>query len=170
MAEVASLVVSSVGIAAEGLKLSRTITDFIERFHDANNEIRLIVSDIQATSEVLEQLKDTLDAENQAGLKWTSTKAWYQGTKTKISDCNNLFKEIKVILDTIENADQLDPDHGERLRTSDRWKWALSKQRKIGVLQGQLNLLKQDFIWRLQVSRYAQDERDRRIKQRLVER
>ena len=169
MAEVASLVVSAVGIAAEGLKLSETITDFLGRFHDASEEIRLVVSDVRATAEVLEQFKDALDAENQAGLKWTSTKSWYEETKTRVNDCYTLFREIKHILDTVENSDQLGEDQQGPLRKSDRWKWAFSNQRKVARLQGRLNLLKQDFVWRLQVSRYSQEERDRRIRKHFVE-
>ena len=96
MAEVAGLVVSAVGIAAEGLKISATITDFIGRFQDASEEIRLVVSDVQATAEVLELLKQSLDAENQAGLKWTSTKSL---AEDEVSLCHSsiLTKDLAFI-------------------------------------------------------------------------
>lgn len=169
MAEVAGLVVSAVGIAAEGLKISATITDFIGRFQDANEEIRLVVSDVQATAEILEQLKQSLDAENQAGLKWTSTKSWYQGTKSKINDCYAVFKEIENILSSHDSSGEQGEDQARPLRRADRWQWAFMNQRKVAGLQSRLNLLKQDFVWRLQVSRFTQEERDRRIRKRFAE-
>ena len=169
MAEIAGLVVSAVGIAAEGLKLSHTITDFIGTFRNASEEIRLVVSDVQATSEVLEQLKESLNAENQADLNWTATKSWYQQTKRRINDCYTIFNEIKALLETIERPDHPGDDQQNPLRKSDRLKWAFSHQRKAVRWQGRLNLLKQDFVWRLQVSRFSQDERDRRLRKRFVE-
>ena len=48
MAEVAVPVV-----AAEGLKLHATISDFIDRLLGANEETKFIISDVQATTETL---------------------------------------------------------------------------------------------------------------------
>ena len=169
MAEVAGLVASAVGIASEGLKLSAAITDFIGRFQDANQEVRLVVSDVQATAEILEQLKRSLDAENEAGLKWTSTKSWYQGTKSKIDDCYAVFKEIETILSTHDSTNEQGEDQARPLRRADRLQWAFMNQRKVAALQSRLNLLKQDFVWRLQVSQFTQEERDRRIRKRFAE-
>lgn len=169
MAEIAGLVISAVGIAAEGLKLSENIADFIGRFQNASEEIRLVVSDVQATAEVLEQLKESLDAENQADLNWTATKSWYQQTKRRIGDCYAIFNEIKTLVEAVERPDHVDDDPQNPLRRSDRLKWAFSHQRKAARWQGRLNMLKQDFVWRLQVSRYSQEERDRRLRKRFAE-
>lgn len=169
MAEIAGLVISAVGIAAEGLKISETIADFVGRFHNASAEIRLVVNDVQATSEVLEQLKESLDAEHQADLNWTAKISWYQDTKEKIGDCHAIFNEIKALVEAVERPDHINDDPQNPLRRSDRLKWAFSYQRKVVRWQGRLNVLKQDFVLRLHVSRYSQEERDRRLRKRFVE-
>ena len=168
MAEVAGLVVSAVGFAAEGLKLSATISDFVDRFHGANEEVRLVIGDVQATAEVLEQLKASLDAEKQSGLKWASKDTWYQTTELRIRDCRALFKEIENLL-TATDPGHNDEDQQRPLRRTERWHWAFSNQRKVARLQGRLSALKQDFSWRLQMSRYTQEERNRRIRDHFLE-
>ncbi len=169
MAEIAGVVVSAVGIAAEGLKLSETIAAFIDRYHNASDEIRLVVTDVLETAEVLGQLSESLDAENQANLNWTAKHKWYHQTKRRIDDAYEIFNEIKRVLEDIENPDH--PGEGQQgpLRKTDRLKWAFSHERKASKWQGRLNLLKQDFAWRLQISTYLQNERDRRLRERFIE-
>lgn len=153
MAE-AALIFSFLDLAAEGLKISETISAFLDRFHSASKDIHALVTDVQSTSETLKQLADCLGKHENSDL---ANEEWKSNTEAHLSTCQRIFSDIQS---TISDSKCSQLHFGTSFSRLKRFKAAF-KHEKVINWRVRLDSLKTDFIFKLNVLNLARRENER---------
>ena len=147
MAEIVAVggfVISAISLAAEGIKLTESITSFVDKIRIAPSEVRALAEDVRATSSTLEELAADLDTDREAKV----SESWFSDTKSHMNGCRKVFNEIREWLKIScgDAADMVDSAYGKR----DRVKLAFSMD-KISRLRGDVDRVKRDFTFKLTI-------------------
>lgn len=163
MAEVFGIVGAAVGVAAEGLRLSQTLYEFVENVRLADTDIKEVADDVSSTAVVLQQFEASLKLDEESMI---CTSEFYKVTSENIESCSAAFasidkalqKSIKAVKDapaTNGNVDQV-----FELRKRDRFWWPFNKQR-VENHRRNLDRLKANLNLKMQVMAHAREIHER---------
>lgn len=153
MAE-AGLILSILGLAAEGLKISETISAFLDRVGSASKDIQAIVTDVQSTSETLQKLADCLGNDGNSSL---ANEEWKSSTEAHLSTCRKIFSEIQSTISN-HSVSQLESD--TKFSRLKRIKVAFKHERVVGW-KVKMDSVKTDFSFKINVLNLARHEKER---------
>lgn len=137
MAEAFGIVGAAIGVAAEGLRLSQTLYEFVENVRLADTDIKEVADDVSSTAVVLQQFETSLKLDEES---IPCTREFYKVTSENIEGCSTAFasidkalqRSIKVIKDTpAANGYLRWPFHKQRIE---------NHRRNLDRLKANLNL------------------------------
>lgn len=158
MAEVIAVigaVASVASIAAEGIKLSHTLSSYVETVRHADKSIAWTADDVRNTSIVLEQFAANLKVEEET---MVCKPEFYRSVSKNINDCDLIFKEIDSALAL--SAVMVQYNEGEAkvysMKGRDRFQWPF-KQQRVALLGSKLDRLKTTLNLMMTVMMHARD-------------
>lgn len=165
MAEAIGIVGAAVGIAAEGLRLSQTLYEFVEKARLADADIKEIADDVKSTAIVLEQFGASLKLDEESMI---CSKEFYRVTSENIQDCSQAFisidkalqKSIKAVKDV--PLTEASDDRVYELRKRDKFWWSF-KQTRVEKLRSNLERLKANLNLKMQVMAHAREVHERQL-------
>lgn len=163
MAEVFGIVGAAVGVAAEGLKLSQTLYEFVENVRLADTDIKKVADDVSSTVVVLQQFEASLKLDEESMI---CTREFYKVTSENIDGCSAVFASIDKALQKSIRAMKDAPtagssfDQGFELRKWDKFLWPFNKPR-VENLRRDLDRLKINLNLKMQVMAHAREIHER---------
>lgn len=153
MAEVIGVVGAALAIAEQGLKLSQSIYDYVEKVRVADKDVQNIANDVRSTAIVLKELGANLERDEASAI---CSKEFFQAFDKNIKDCSKAFGNIEDMLQKSIKTFQETPLSDEstkkvsNLSTGEKFKWPF-KRTKIGMLRNDLDRQKADLQMKLHV-------------------
>lgn len=163
MAEAFGIVGAAIGVAAEGLRLSQTLHEFVENVRLADTDIKEVADDVASTAVVLQQFEASLKLDEESMI---CTREFYKVTSENIEDCSAVFasidkalqKSIKAIKDAPIASGSV--DQVLELRKRDKFWWPFNKP-KIENHRRNLDRLKANLNLKMQVMAHAREIHER---------
>ena len=161
MAEESGTIATAIDLTAEGITLSRAISDFINLIVETEDELKQIANDVRATAQILEKVKDILEEDRKpdAPLYRKKEPEWYDNTTEKIAKCAKILERIQEVLDTIDK---------DRVREKERIQWGASQRQNVTILQEQLNVTKLQITSLMNFSQWYEDRKKENAIQRIA--
>lgn len=101
MAEVVGIVGTTLGVAAEGLRISQTLHEFMENVRLADTDIKEVAADVSSTAVVLQQFEANLKLDEESMI---CTREFYKVTLENIEDYSEVFSSIDQALQKFNKA------------------------------------------------------------------
>ena len=153
------------GIAAEGIKLSKTLNTFVGQVRFAEKEIKGIATDVESTSIVLKQYGENLKLESESMI---CSFEFFQNTTRALNACAMCFKDIDTLLKesaTVVENEGVDGTVKYTMKTKNRIRWPW-QQSKVAVLRSDLDRQKANLLLMLEVMKHARDRHEEAMNQR----
>lgn len=163
MAEAFGIVGAAIGVAAEGLRLSQTLYDFVENVRLADTDIKEVADDVSSTAIVLQQFEASLKLDEESMI---CTREFHKVTSENIEGCSAAFASIdKALQKSIKAIRDIPAANGNvdqvfELRKRDKFWWPFHKQR-VENHRRNLDRLKANLNLKMQVMAHAREIHER---------
>ncbi|KAK5123890.1 hypothetical protein LTR85_002086 [Meristemomyces frigidus] len=150
MAEPFSIATGALQVSDAGIKLAKTLYEYLDAVHNANKHLKAIALEVRITSTTLESLGTLLkdhDAE-----KLCSNNVIHDA-KAAFDGCKEAFTEVD---DTFKIVVKYGADGKASVSSSGRWVWPFKKG-KVEMLQANLERLKTTLLLMLSVLGFARE-------------
>jgi uncharacterized protein (UPF0335 family) len=153
MAEVIGVAASIVQLAGAGAKLSTALYNFVGSVARADQEIKNIAGDVQATVNALGSVGSVFKDEESKSIV---SKGAIEEAKNIIQQCESVFEEIRELTEKRRKV----KDGKRSLTTLGKFSWPLKEQR-VQLIRGRLEALKSNLILLFHVLQLANDQSKR---------
>jgi len=151
MGEAFGVATGALQVADAGIKLAKTLYDYLDAVRNANKHLKAIALEVQVTSSTLESLGSLLEDHDAEKL---CSQNVLRDANAAFKGCGEAFADVD---ETFKTVIKFDPDGKASVSSSGRWVWPFKKG-KVEMLQANLERLETTLLLMLSVLSFAREK------------